>query len=169
MIFETSRLRIRELQTSDFDDLAAITGDSEVMRFVGDLNPYTEDQTRRAIEISQESYRQHGFGAWAIVSKQTDQLIGMGGIEISPYREMAEVSYIFAPYVWGQGLATEFARAAIDYGFHHRGLREIGASFDPENRASMRVAEKVGMRFLSKGTDEYDLPTIFYVIEKPVE
>jgi RimJ/RimL family protein N-acetyltransferase len=93
----------------------------------------------------------------------------MGGIEISPFREMPEVSYLFAPDCWGQGLATEFARAAIDYGFRVCGLSEIGASFDPENKASMRVAEKVGMRFLSKGTDEYDLPTIFYVIRKPDE
>ncbi len=169
MIFETSRLCVRELHEGDFDDLHAIVGDAEVMRFVGDLNPYTQDQTRRAIELSQESYLQRGFGAWAIISKPDDQLIGMGGIEMSPYREMPEVSYVFAPRCWGQGLATEFARAAIDYGFHQCELREIGASFDPENRASMRVAEKIGMRFLRKGTDEYDLPTIFYVIHKSVE
>ncbi|MEW6208040.1 MAG: GNAT family N-acetyltransferase [Acidobacteriota bacterium] len=169
MIFETARLRVRELRESDFDDLYAIVGDARVMRYVGDLNPYTGDQTRQAIENSQESYRQRGFGAWAIISKQSAQLIGMGGIEISPFRDMPEVSYLFAPPCWGQGLATEFARAAIDYGFHQCGLREIGASFDPENKASMRVAEKVGMRFLRKGTDEYDLPTVFYVIRKPDE
>ncbi|HEY7546034.1 MAG TPA: GNAT family N-acetyltransferase [Blastocatellia bacterium] len=169
MILETCRLRVRELEASDFDRLHAILGDTEVMRYVGDLNPYTEDQTQHAIEICRESYRLNGFGAWAIISKQENQLIGMGGIEVSPFREMAEVSYVFAARCWGQGLATEFARAVIDYGFRCCGLSEIGASFDPENRASMRVAEKAGMRFLRKGTDEYDLPTIFYVIHKPVE
>ncbi len=113
------------------------------------------------------SYKRHGFGAWAVVFKETGRLIGFGGLEILTSRSGPEVSYILASEFWGRGLATEFAAAAIGHGFRICGLRVIGASFDPANIASMRVAEKVGMCFLREGVDEYDLPTVFYVVRNP--
>ncbi|HMQ56247.1 MAG TPA: GNAT family N-acetyltransferase [Anaerolineae bacterium] len=166
-VFETPRLIARLLHHTDVDALHTICGDAAVMRFVGDLQPYTYDQTRQVITEAQHSYEQYGFGPLAFIAKASGQLIGYGGLELLPVREGPELFYIFAPAYWGQGYATEVAAAIVEYGFNRCGLPAIGASFDPANQVSMRVAEKIGMHYLRDGVDEYDLPTVFYLIHRP--
>ncbi|HSD58842.1 MAG TPA: GNAT family N-acetyltransferase [Methanotrichaceae archaeon] len=164
MLFETPRLLVRPLLDSDYLALHKIYSKPAVMCYIGNLKPYSPEQTQKALTDAHDSYRLHGFGPWAIIYKKRGHLIGVGGLEVLPCRELPELSYIFAPDCWGHGLATEFAKAAIDYSFQKLGLSKIGASFDPENKASMRVAEKVGMRYIKEGLDEYSLPTIFYAL-----
>jgi [ribosomal protein S5]-alanine N-acetyltransferase len=162
--FETERLFVRPLYPTDFDDLHAICGDALIMRYVGNLQPYTPEQTRQAIEKAQTSYQAHGFGGWAIISKRDGRFLGYGGLEYLPERDIPEVFYIFPPAHWGQGYATEFARAAVRYGFEQCNLPAIGASFDPANHPSMRVAQKVGLRYDYEGFDEFNLPTVYYTL-----
>lgn len=166
-MIETERLIARPLVDEDFAALHGLTSDPEVMRFVGDLRPYTAAQTREFIAEAQASYAEHGFGAWAILDKATGVLCGFGGLEMLPERIIPEVAYIFAPAYWGRGLATEFAAAVLEYGFRTLRLREIGASFDPDNHPSMRVASKLGLSFSHRGVDEFNLPTIYYTMKTP--
>ncbi len=166
-ILETERLLLRELQPGDLDALFAITGDALIMRYVGDLKPYSREKTAQAIREAQESYQQHGFGGWAFIEKATGQFIGYGGLEYLPERTIPEVFYIFPPSQWGKGLATEVAAAILDYGFKQLGIPAIGASFDPANQPSMRAAAKVGLRFDYEGVDEFNLPTVYYKMDNP--
>lgn len=166
-VLETERLYLRELQPADLDDLFAITGNALIMRYVGDLQPYSREKTAQVIRKAQESYRQHGFGGWAFIEKATGQFIGYGGLEYLPERTIPEVFYIFLPSHWGKGLATEVAAAILDYGFKQLGIPEIGASFDPANKPSMRAAAKVGLSFDYKGMDEFNLPTVYYRMSNP--
>lgn len=166
-IFETERLLARPLVDTDFAALHELTGDPHVMRFVGNLQPYTADETRAFIAKSQANYTELGFGAWAIVDKATGELCGFGGLEMVPEHQTPEVAYIFAPAYWGRGLATEFATAALEYGFRTCHLPEIGASFDPRNHPSLHVAHKVGLRFNREGRDSFDLPAIYYTMANP--
>lgn len=166
-IFETHRLLVRFLLNSDIEAFHRICSDPQVMRYVGNLTPYSPEQTQMAMTDAHESYRLYGFGPWAIICKESGRLIGVGGPDVLPRRELPELSYIFVPSCWGHGLATEFAATAVDYGFQKLGFCEIRASFDPENKASMRVAEKAGMHYQWEGLDEYNLPTVFYALHRP--
>jgi [ribosomal protein S5]-alanine N-acetyltransferase len=166
VVFETERLLVRPLHPTDFDNLHAICGDPLVMHYVGNLQPYTLEQTRQAIEKAQVNYQAHGFGGWAIFDKANGRFLGYGGLEYLPERNVPEVFYIFPPAYWGQGYATEFARAAVRYGFEQCNLPAIGASFDPTNLPSMRVAQKVGLRYDYEGLDEFGLPTVYYILRR---
>jgi RimJ/RimL family protein N-acetyltransferase len=167
IVFETGQMIVRQLEMADFADLHAICGDPAVMRYVGNLQPYTPEQTRAAIEQAQAYYRQYSFGPWCVVDKTAGNLMAYAGLEFLPERAIPEVFYILAPAYWGQGYATELAEALLEYGFRECGLRQIGASFDPANSASMRVARKVGMHFSHHGFDEFALPTVYYVMDAP--
>jgi RimJ/RimL family protein N-acetyltransferase len=167
IVCETARMTVRRLEMADFADLHAICGDPEVMRFVGNLQPYTPEQTRAAIESAQAYYRQYCFGPWCVVGKTAGNLMAYAGLEFLPERDIPEVFYILAPAYWGHGYATELAAALLEYGFRACDLPQIGASFDPANSASMRVARKAGMRFSHHGLDEFALPTVYYVMDNP--
>ena len=166
-IFETERMAVRSLNPDDFAPLHRITGDAEIMQYVGDLQPYTPEYTRQIIVEAIQSYADNRFGIWAILDKATGEMIGYGGIEYLPERDIPEVAYIFTQVVWGKGYATEFATRAVEYGFRELNLPELGASFDPNNHASMRVARKIGFTFEREGLDEFKLPTIYYRMGNP--
>lgn len=95
---------------------------------------------------SVESFGEHGFGLWAISPRAWDELIGFCGFWTSGEDGRAgELLYGIATPYWGEGLATEAARAMIRYGFEEAGLERIVAGADTENAASLRVMEKAGM------------------------
>lgn len=165
-IFSTERIYVRELDLSDADQLHTICGDADVMKYVGNLLPYTLPQTKQAILKCLKSYGWNGWGGWALCdSKNMDKLIGYGGFEWVEGRKIPELFYIFSPECWGRGFASEFAKAAIDYACAQYNVKEIGTSFDPANEPSMRVARKVGFSFSHEGIDEFNLPTIYYVLK----
>jgi ribosomal-protein-alanine N-acetyltransferase len=163
-IFETDRIIVRELCLDDFYDLHKLCSDAEVMKYVGDLKPYNEQQTRQSILKSLRSYHIHGFGGWALISKESQNFIGYGGFEFVPERAMPEVFYIFAADYWGKGFASEFAMKAVEYGSAELKMKQIGASFDPNNQASMKVASKAGLCYSHRGRDQFNLPTIYYTL-----
>lgn len=95
---------------------------------------------------SVESFGEHGFGLWAISPKAWGELIGFCGFWSSGEDgRVGELLYGIATPYWGEGLATEAARALIRYGFEEIGLDRIIAGADTENAASLRVMEKAGM------------------------
>ncbi|MEO1443691.1 MAG: GNAT family N-acetyltransferase, partial [Chloroflexota bacterium] len=95
-----------------------------------------------------------GYGAWALVEKATDRFMGHVGLFIIDNTDVIEVGYALGRTFWGNGYATEAAHATLRYGFDVVGLDEIVAVAFPENTASLRVMEKVGMT--SQGiTDRY--------------
>lgn len=164
---QTKRLLLRHFEPGDREPLHAITGDPNVMKFVGDLQPFSPQQTRSMIEDAMAHYGQRGFGEYAITCKETGKLIGYGGFAILPERAYPEIDYIFRPDQWGRGLASELAPALVRYAFGELGLAVLGASFDPHNHASMRVAAKAGFQFVRTGLDEHGLPTLYYELRRP--
>ncbi len=173
-VFETERLQMRELVPTDFERMYALCGDSSVMKFVGNLKPYSAPQTRQAILKCLRSYGQYGYGGCALQLKEEQGVDLISGTQTAPTfvayagfeyvrrRAMAELFYLFLPEYWGKGLASEFAIAAVKFGYRELGMERIGASFDPNNHASMRVANKAGLSFSHEGLDEFKLPAIYY-------
>jgi ribosomal-protein-alanine N-acetyltransferase len=104
-------------------------------------------------------WEEHGFGWWAVEPRSNKQLIGWSGLLFLPETEEVEVGYLLDEAFWGKGLATEAARACLKYGFANLDLENIVAIVHPENTASQRVAEKLGMSFADRshyfGMDVY--------------
>ncbi|HET7482365.1 MAG TPA: GNAT family N-acetyltransferase [Actinomycetota bacterium] len=143
--FETSRLRLREMTTADLDALHRVLGDPETMSFYD--HPFSIDETRRWIEWSLDNYERHGFGLWAMTLKGSGELIGDCGLTVQHVdgADFVEVGWHTRRDLWGRGFASEAAAASRDRGFDDFGLDVLVSLVDTANRASCRVAEKIGM------------------------
>lgn len=144
---ETDRLILRDWTDEDLEPFQAICSDPAVMQFVGDGQPWSEEKTKLWIESSIETARTHGYCRWALVLKGTSELIGFCGFV--PTNDGPEIGWRLANKFWGAGLATEAATAALRYGFDTLGFRRVMALVQSPNRASIRVCEKLGMKFES--------------------
>ena len=145
---ETERLRLRPLEMSDSDALHALQSDPDMMRFFG--GPYVWAQTVTWLEWHVAMWEQEGYSHWAAELKDDVSLIGWIGLtkvwEPEELRPATEVGWFVDKRLWGQGIATEGARRSLTFGFDDMGLDRIIARYNPENVASGRVMEKVGMR-----------------------
>ncbi|BAZ05763.1 M50 family metallopeptidase [Calothrix sp. NIES-3974] len=148
IIKETERLIIREFCEQDIDKIAPIFAHPQVMKF-SPTPPLDREMTAIKVHSYRESYAEWGYGKWAVITKKTHQLIGYCGIgvELIDGKLENELGYRFAPEFWGQGIATEAARACIEYGFNVLNLDYILGIVEPENQASVRVLEKIGMKW----------------------
>ncbi|HTZ90075.1 MAG TPA: GNAT family N-acetyltransferase [Alloacidobacterium sp.] len=144
MRLETARLVLRLLTPEDVDDLAAVLGDAETMRWYP--APYTRKQVREGIERQMGSYPS-GSGLLGMVEKQTGRLIGDCGVVWQDVegRMEPEIGYHVHRGWWNRGFATEAARAAMDYAFGELGVDHVISMIRPENVPSRRVAEKNGL------------------------
>ena len=149
MHIETTRLRLRPLREDDTEELSRIFSDPAVVLYSGGRSP-TLEQVRRGIrQHISEYYRNHGYGLLAAELKDTGEIVGRIGFletEIDATGD-AELHYHLAPTAWGNGLATEAARAVLEWGFEQGRLDRVVAVIHPENVASRRVAEKCGLTF----------------------
>ena len=146
IILQTPRLILREFGPEDVEALAKVICDPETMKYY----PVAFDRsaTVQWIERNGRRYQTDGFGLWGTVLKQTGELIGDCGLtrqDLNGTSEI-EIGYHIRRDLWGQGLATEAARACQDYGFANLKTERLISLIRPENLASRRVAEKNGMK-----------------------
>ena len=145
VIFETPRLVGRRLGPEDLDAMAAVYGDLEAMRYVGDGTALTREDCERWIAVTAENYEKRGYGMFALVERRTGQVVGFGGlIHFAGHGGEPEIKYALLRSAWGRGLATEAARALLDFA-RDRGLGKVIATVDPQHGASQRVLAKAGM------------------------
>jgi RimJ/RimL family protein N-acetyltransferase len=145
VICETRRLVLRRFTLADLEPLAAILADPDVTRFFG--GPRALDQTRARMLDFLDAYEKVGFSKWAVVLRETGELMGRCGpavVDVEGGSEV-ELGYDLAKRFWGQGFATEAAAASLDHCFSVLGLTRVVSIIHPENVASRRVAEHLGM------------------------
>ena len=166
VILETPRLILRQYTADDAADFFRLNSDPQVMRYVPD-EPMKTVEEARAVIVSRPmvDYRERGFGRCACVLKATGEHIGFCGLKYLKEIEAVDLGFRFLAAHWGKGLATEAAGACIDYGFSQLGLEEIFGFAEPENAASIRVLEKVGMQFTGV-VRLYDCDMRRYVIRR---
>jgi RimJ/RimL family protein N-acetyltransferase len=167
IILETPRLILRWQVPSDLDDLWALYCDPEITKYIPDA-PRTREKAREELEWHMNGHPKNpDLGLWATVHKGSGKFIGRCGLlpwEIEGQQEV-EVAYTIAREYWGRGLATEAAQAILQYGFEKLDLTRLVSLIEPENTASQKVAEKIGMRFEKRvDEDEYG-PLFIYSIE----
>ena len=169
IILETERLILRRQVPSDLDDLWALYCDPEITKYIPD-SPRTRDEAREELEWHMNGHlRNPDLGLWATIYKESGKFIGRCGLlpwTIEEQHEV-EVAYTIARDYWGQGLATEAAQAILHYGFEKVNLIRLVSLIEPENIASQRVAEKIGMAFEKTVDDGKYLPFFIYSIERP--
>jgi [ribosomal protein S5]-alanine N-acetyltransferase len=163
-ILETPRLILREFVPADADALACVISDPETMRFYP--VPYDRAGVEEWIARNRRRYAEHGHGLWAMILKSTHELIGDCGLTIQAVdgANEVEIGYHVRRDHWGQGLATEAARACRDYGFR-RPVTRLVSIIRTENIPSRRVAEKNGMTFW-KEVIRATFPHVVYSIQK---
>ncbi|MGE5641756.1 MAG: GNAT family N-acetyltransferase [Byssovorax cruenta] len=166
-ILETNRLLLRHQLPADLDDLWALYCDPEITKYIPDA-PRTRQEAQEELEWHMHGHpRFPELGLWATIHKDTGKFIGRCGLlpwTIDGEQEV-EVAYTIAREYWGQGLATEAAQAILDYGFEQLKLSRLICRIDEENRASRKVAEKIGMTFEREAQDELG-PFMIYSIHK---
>lgn len=149
IIAETERLILRHFHAFDGEAADRVFGDAEVMRFGPGVRTreWAREWLRGCLE---DYYRRLGFGPFAVVEKSGREVVGYCGLFHFPSvagRAEIELGYRLARLFWGRGYATEAALAVRDYAFDVLCLPRLVALIDPQNAASARVAEKVGMRY----------------------
>jgi RimJ/RimL family protein N-acetyltransferase len=162
---ETSRLYLRQFSMADLNDLSVIRSDPEVMRFIGTGQPHSVDQVKESLEHIFAGWKQHGFGRWAVLHKPDKKLIGWSGLAFLDKTDEIEIGYGIAKEYWNRGFTTEAAAASIRYGFEELKLNRIVAVAMPENIASRRVMEKIGMRYEKTG-HWYEAELVYYAISQ---
>jgi RimJ/RimL family protein N-acetyltransferase len=145
---ETERLLLRRFRLEDADVVYRMGTDPQVTRYTHEHATSIEQAREILIEHPLADYQKHGFGRWACVLKATGEVIGFSGLKRLEDLGEVDVGYRFLPAYWGKGLATEAARVALDFGFTQLRLPRIIGLVIPENVASVRVLEKIGMTFV---------------------
>lgn len=153
-MFETERLKIRQLIDSDADELFIVYGDAEAMVYVDDGDPIKYEDCIRWIEVTRRNYAKYGYGMSAIELKSSGELIGFCGLVHPNQQPEAEIKYALKRAYWGQGFATETVAGMLAYGAREFGIERVIATIDPRNDPSRRVLHKVGMTFVKVEPDE---------------
>ncbi|WP_235994255.1 GNAT family N-acetyltransferase [Brucella anthropi] len=145
-LIKTARLILRKPKLSDVTQLFEFLGDPVAMQFT--LVDASLKECRQRIAIHEWKRRIDGFAPWTIISKDSNQIIGWGGLYDDPFDPGwgAELGYYFHPDVWGQGYASELASAALDEAAQKLRLPKVCAFARPENIVSRRVLEKAGFK-----------------------
>jgi ribosomal-protein-alanine N-acetyltransferase len=147
----TARLILRQPVPEDATDLHAALSDPEVTRYLPFGPRDTLSETQAYLAGVEGHFRDHTAIVWTIVRRDEQRegaAIGLAYfLHWSPEHARAEVGYLLARAVWGQGYATEALRALLAFSFEVAGCNRVEAWYQVENRASGRAMEKAGMRF----------------------
>lgn len=156
----TERLRFREMASSDLDAMSSLLGDSDVMAFYP--TPMTREQSAAWIKRSQSRYAEDGHGLW-IIETHDGEFVGDCGITWQSYNGIAvrEIGYHVRADLQGRGYASEAAEACVALAQREFGASLLTAIIHPENIASRRVAEHVGMTHIA---DDHAHPWIVRMV-----
>jgi RimJ/RimL family protein N-acetyltransferase len=147
---KAQRLILRPFEEGDADPLHCILSEEGILRYFPNPDPPPLERVERLVAHQLKHWEEHGLGWWAVEPLRNPGLIGWAGLQFLPETGETEVAYLLSRVYWGQGLATEAARASLQFGFEQLKLETIIALAHPENKASQRVMEKLGMSFVDQ-------------------
>ena len=156
-VIETERLALRQLAPGDAEFILRLLNEPSFLRFIGDRGVRTLDDAGRYIASGPvASYEAHGFGLWLVELKDSDVPIGICGLLKREALPDVDIGFAFLPQFWSMGYAFESASAVKEFGIGVLGLTRLVAVTNPENDGSIRVLERLGLRFerMVRLTDE---------------
>jgi RimJ/RimL family protein N-acetyltransferase len=160
-LLETARLSLRQLTNDDTLFILELLNEPSFIQNIGDRNVRTiEDARAYILNGPVTSYEKNGFGLCLVVLKETNESIGMCGLIQRDGLEDVDIGYALLPKFWSKGYAIEAARAVKEYAKDVIGLKRLVAIVDPANEGSIRVLEKIGLRYetmIRLSADDIDL------------
>jgi len=162
-VIYTKRLVLRPFRVTDIDAFAELCADPEVMQYIGNGQPLDRATVEAKVRHWMALYAEQGFGLLAVVPEGEYDCIGFCGLvqQLIDGQYHIELGYRLHKDYWGQGLATEAAQAVKTFTFNQLSLQEVVSIIHPHNKASMRVAEKVGLSRWKETTFQ-DKPVVIY-------
>ena len=162
-VLQTGRIALRRLTTDDASFIRELVNEPSWIRFIGDRGVRSEEDARAYLVRGPIAmYERHGFGLWMCEEKASGQPLGICGLIKRDTLEDVDIGFAFLPRFWGQGYAHEAAAAVLDYGREVLELDRIVAITSPDNVASIRLLEKLGLR-LEKSFEIDGKPTNLFV------
>ena len=164
-VLETERLLLSRLSYDDCDLVVELLNEPSFQRFIGDKEVRSRDDARKYLRKGPiGSYERHGFGMFLVRNKSDNAPMGMCGLVKREEFDAPDVGFAFLRRVWANGYAVESAIAVLEYGKNVLQLPRIIAMVDPENEASIRLVEKLGLTFagmvrMPGETDEINMYT----------
>lgn len=168
-ILETERLYLRRMTQDDYCSLCKILQDPEVMYAYE--HAFSGQEVQEWLDRQLERYEEYGFGLWAVILKETGEMIGQCGITMQDWndRRVPEIGYLFQKSCWHRGYAMEATNACRDYAFQTLDMEEVFSIIRETNLASIRVAERNGMSLKGSFVKHYyhcDMPHLVYSVER---
>jgi RimJ/RimL family protein N-acetyltransferase len=141
---------MRPFADEDLEVYSQIVADPEVMRYIGKGQALSYDEAKLRIERMLSSFRDNGFGMFAVIDRKSRRLIGRCGLQYLDNSPEIELGYLFEQDAWGKGYATESAKEVLRHGFQDLEMERIVAVTYPENTPSRRVLEKIGLKYIGE-------------------
>lgn len=169
VVLETERLYLREMTQDDFPSLCNILQDEETMyAYEG---AFTDSEAQEWLDRQIARYRKWGFGLWAVILKENENMIGQCGLTMQPWKdeEVLEIGYLFERSYWHKGYAVEAAMACKQYAFDKLKAEDVCSIIRDTNTASQNVAVRNGMTIVDTWTKHYrgvDMPHYRYLVKK---
>lgn len=169
MIIETARLYLRRMDQNDFHSLCKILQDPQTMyAYEGAFNDL---EVQNWLDKQLAHYQKWGFGLWAMVLKDSDEMIGQCGLTMQPWKneEVLEIGYLLQRQYWHKGYATEAAVACKQYAFKTLHAEEVCSIIRDTNIASQNVAVRNGMRRMDRWIKSYRgvvMPHFRYIVKQ---
>jgi len=155
-VLTSDRLVLRQLRSTDADQMLIMRSDPRVMEHVPRPLAKTIDDATALIELINGMFAANEAVQWAITLKDEDRFIGLIGFwRIMKEHHFAELGYMTLPAHWGKGLISEAIGTALEFGFGTLGLHRVEAITRPQNAASIRALEKNG--FVREGEFKEDI------------
>lgn len=148
----TERLKLRNFKQSDAANFYKLNLDKDVMKYTGDVAFDSVEETEIFLN-NYSDYVRNGYGRWTVVRKEDDEILGWCGLKKNQ-DGVVDIGYRFHKEFWNKGYATESAKACLKFGFERLNIEEIVGNTDKENLASIKVFEKIGLKFWK--FDKYD-------------
>jgi RimJ/RimL family protein N-acetyltransferase len=158
VFLETARLRLRDIDAGDAEELFALDDDPEVMRFINGGRPASRDAVvGQTLPAMTRAFPAFGRACWAAEARESGRFVGWFALRpVDPERSsVVDLGYRLRRDAWGLGYATEGARALVDKAFGELGAERIVADTMTVNKRSRRVLEKAGLTLVRHFTAEW--------------
>ena len=148
-VLETERLVLSRLSPeTDAEFILELLNEPSFIRFIGDKKVRTLDDARQYIQNGpMKSYEENGFGLNKVELKSSGASIGISGLIKRDTLPDADIGFAFLPEYWNQGYAIEAARAVMEHARNVLGIERVLAITSPDNAASAKLLEKIGLEF----------------------
>ena len=162
----TEHLNLRPFTTADAATMHQIINGKDVLQYFPGNQSVTREQVQGMIKRINAGWQEKEYGLWAVELRSTNTLLGRCGLQYIAETDEVEIDFILDRNYWGRGFATEAGKASLQFGFNTLQLPMIVGIVHPENIASQRVLEKIGLQFVEE-TEYFGMACLKFEGKRP--